>query len=142
MIPPKSVPSWIPLTLLSAFLVHNVEEALTYGRYRARAEMLIHRLVGNEIPVPAEATFHLALLVVSTLATVVVVLAIARPGSPMSPRASIALALIMLINVLIPHVPAAILMGGYAPGVATAVLLNLPISIFVLRRVVPRRTAP
>jgi len=38
------------------------------------------------------------------------------------------------LNVFIPHVPAAVALGGYAPGVATAVLINLPFSIYFLRR--------
>ncbi len=40
----------------------------------------------------------------------------------------------MLGNVFIPHVPAAILLGGYAPGIVTAVLLNFPIAGYVLSR--------
>ena len=39
---------------------------------------------------------------------------------------------ILLLNVLAPHVPAAIWLGGYAPGVATAVLVNLPLCAWVI----------
>jgi hypothetical protein len=40
----------------------------------------------------------------------------------------------MLANVVVPHVPAAIVFHGYAPGVVTAVLINLPVmSILVIR---------
>jgi hypothetical protein len=36
--------------------------------------------------------------------------------------------------VVVPHVPAAIVFHGYAPGVVTAVLINLPVmSILVIR---------
>ena len=41
-------------------------------------------------------------------------------------------ALILLANVMVPHVPAAIALGGYAPGVVTAVALNLPLSLWIL----------
>lgn len=33
----------------------------------------------------------------------------------------------MLANVFVPHVPAAIWFHGYAPGVATAILIRLPV---------------
>jgi hypothetical protein len=39
----------------------------------------------------------------------------------------------MLVNVIVPHVPLAIWSGGYAPGVVTAVLLNLPADLLWLR---------
>jgi hypothetical protein len=34
---------------------------------------------------------------------------------------------------------ALVLFGGYAPGVVTAVILNLPLSVLVLRRAVDER---
>jgi hypothetical protein len=33
----------------------------------------------------------------------------------------------MLVNVFLPHVPSAIMFQGYAPGVVTAVFVNLPV---------------
>lgn len=38
----------------------------------------------------------------------------------------------MLLNVLFPHVLATVFMRRYAPGAATAVLLNLPITLLLL----------
>jgi hypothetical protein len=40
----------------------------------------------------------------------------------------------LLMNVFVPHVPAAVVLGGYAPGVLTAVFVNLPFSIYFFRR--------
>lgn len=40
----------------------------------------------------------------------------------------------MLLNVLLPHVLATVVMRRYAPGVVTAVLLNLPVNALLLRR--------
>ncbi|MEV5748078.1 HXXEE domain-containing protein [Actinoallomurus sp. NPDC052308] len=40
---------------------------------------------------------------------------------------------VMLLNVALPHVPAAVAARGYAPGLVTAVGLNLPIGLAVLR---------
>jgi Protein of unknown function with HXXEE motif len=39
---------------------------------------------------------------------------------------------IFLANVFIPHVPAMIIFGGYAPGGLTAVLVNFPLALLVL----------
>lgn len=128
-----SVPRWLPVALLVCFLVHNSEEALTYGRYRERSAALLNRLMG--VPgVPSEAAFHLALMLVSLLAAVAMVVVIARPAAPLARSVTIALAAVMLVNVAVPHVPAALLLGGYAPGVVTAVLLNLPVALLALRR--------
>ena len=44
------------------------------------------------------------------------------------------LAVAMVVNVVVPHVPAAVLTGGYVPGVVSAVLVNLPVAASYLRR--------
>lgn len=38
----------------------------------------------------------------------------------------------MLLNVLVQHLPAAIRSGGYAPGVVTALFVNLPVLTWLL----------
>jgi hypothetical protein len=43
-------------------------------------------------------------------------------------------ALAMLLNVLFPHVVASLALRRYMPGTATAVLLNLPVTIGLLLR--------
>jgi hypothetical protein len=40
----------------------------------------------------------------------------------------------MLLNVLFPHVVASLVLRRYMPGTATAVLLNLPVTIGLLGR--------
>ena len=42
----------------------------------------------------------------------------------------------MLVNVVVPHIPAAIIFRGYAPGVVTAVLINLPVLTFLSVRAI------
>lgn len=37
----------------------------------------------------------------------------------------------MLVNVFVPHVPATLLFRSYTPGVATAVLINLPVMCYL-----------
>jgi Protein of unknown function with HXXEE motif len=45
----------------------------------------------------------------------------------------------MLVNVVVPHVPVAIVFRGYAPGVVTAVLINLPLMAWLAWRAVKER---
>jgi hypothetical protein len=42
----------------------------------------------------------------------------------------------MLANVFIPHIPASLVFRSYTPGVATAVLINLPVMSYLSRRAV------
>ena len=42
----------------------------------------------------------------------------------------------MLVNVVVPHIPAAIIFRGYAPGVVTAVVINLPVMTFLSVRAI------
>lgn len=42
--------------------------------------------------------------------------------------------IVILFNVFIPHLIAAIFTLNYAPGVGSGILLNLPVCIFLLRR--------
>jgi len=43
-------------------------------------------------------------------------------------------ALAMLLNVLFPHTVATLLMRRYAPGTATALLINMPITVMLIRQ--------
>lgn len=45
----------------------------------------------------------------------------------------------MLVNVVVPHVPAAIVFRGYAPGVVTAVLVDLPLMSWLAWRAVKEK---
>jgi hypothetical protein len=56
------------------------------------------------------------------------------------PNKGLLIAVLLLESVLLVnadwHIFAAVVRGGYAPGVITAVLINLPFGIYVLRRAV------
>ncbi|MFB9658442.1 HXXEE domain-containing protein [Glycomyces mayteni] len=111
-------------TVFGAFALHNLEEALTAPAF---FESLPPSL---PIPWPSAAAFQLATAIVTILGLVLILFAIRRDRTwPVT-----TLATIMLINIAIPHLPLAILNGGYAPGVATALLLNLPIDLLWLTK--------
>ena len=124
----------IPLALLLAFFLHNLEEALTFSAYREAAEMLLRKLTSSELSIPSHNSFLSALVVVSLIAALAMAWAMLQPSRRSAFVMVQGLAWIMLINVLVPHVPASILLGGYAPGVITAVFVNTPIAGFALVR--------
>ncbi len=128
------VSRWMPAVLLSAFILHNVEEALTYAIYRDQSQALIQRLFFNAFVAPPVALFHVALLLVSLAAIFAMGWTTLHRDAVFALILLKGLAWVMLLNVLVPHIPAAFLLGGYAPGVVSAVALNFPIAGYILFR--------
>jgi len=132
--PNEEIDRILPIALLLAFVLHNAEEAISYSSYRDTSQALIRAAFFDSYSAPSVCTFHGALLAVSAVASAAMIWARLNSSRPTAAILVRGLALLMLGNVFIPHVPAAILLGGYAPGFVTAVLLNLPIAGFVLLR--------
>jgi hypothetical protein len=89
---------------------------------------------GTELPWSVDpGQFRFALVVLTLAAWVVTYLSWRR--GPRSVWAYLLFGYIVavLVNVLVPHVPAAIMFRGYAPGVVTAVLVNLPVLALLTR---------
>jgi hypothetical protein len=121
---------WLVAVLL---VVHNLEEALTLSSYLP----VIRLRLPSALRAVAGAVSYRQMLLALALATVVplgvVIWAQARPES----RAALWLVLlvqtVLLLNVA-AHVVSATYLGGYAPGLVTALALNLPCSLYLLRR--------
>lgn len=128
------------LWLVPIFLaVHNAEEALFFPRY---LPFVLYRLPATWQALIAPLTtgqVGAALAVVTAVAFVVAWWSYQRPDS------AVALWLVLLIQATVLlnavwHVAAAVvLFGGYAPGVVTAVLVNLPFSSYLLGRATRER---
>ena len=122
---------WLVPILLA---IHNAEEALFFPRY---LPFVLYRLPAAWQALIAPLTTG---QVGAALGAVTAVAFIAAWWSYQSPDSPVALWLVLLIqttvllNVVWHAAAAVVLFGGYAPGVATAVLLNLPFSIYLLRR--------
>lgn len=112
--------------LAAALALHDAEEAFAYPRLRPA--------ILEIIPFAPPAAASWAALAVVTLAGVAAAAWAGRgPASAGKMAVLRAIAAILLVNVLVPHVPAAVVLGGYAPGVITAVALNLPAAVLALR---------
>ena len=124
---------WLVPILLA---VHNAEEALFFPRY---LPFVLYRLPAAWQAVIAPLTTG---QVGGALAVVTAVAFIVAWWADRSPDSALALWLLLLIQAsvllnVVWHVAAAVvLFGGYAPGVVTALVLNLPFSIYLLRRAV------
>ena len=77
---------------------------------------------------------RIALVIATVLPLAVIGCAILRPRKGLLISALL-LESILLVNAAW-HILAAIVRRGYAPGVVTAVLINLPFGVYVLRRAV------
>ena len=129
------MPSRRVLWLVPVFLaVHNAEEALFFPRY---LPLVLARLPTGWQAVAAPLTtgqVWSALAVVTGVALAIAWWAHRHPDS----RTALWLLLLIQSAVLLNagwHVAAAVvLFGGYAPGLVTALILNLPFSIYLLRR--------
>lgn len=123
----SSVPfSGIALVFAAAVTLHNIEEAVwlpgwskTVGRLQRPVD-------------PFE--FRFAVTVLTLLALVLAVGCRIEPIAVFCRYSVSGYALAMLLNVVFPHVAATIALRKYAPGLATALLLNLPVTVWLLHR--------
>ena len=128
------------LALIGATLVlHTTEEYLTFPAYLASADRL-RRLLSPPGLLQDPQNLRIALVVATVLPLAVIAWAILRP------RKALLVSVLFLESILLVnagwHIFAACVRGGYAPGVITAVLINLPFGIYVLRRAVKEQWIP
>jgi hypothetical protein len=114
-----------------SFILHNLEEYLAYPGLLAAPGRLARFL-------PTISLYHnpqrlaLALLFVTVVPVAIIV------GAMVSQRRSLLIASLLLESILLvnafAHTLTAFLKPGYVPGLITALAINLPFGIYVLRR--------
>ena len=108
-------------------LAHNAEEALHLPAWS------IH--VGKwYAPVCARA-FRFAAIVLSVLFVLITATASFSQAGSVAAYLMAGYVLAMVLNVLMPHVLVTVLTRKYMPGTATAILLNLPLGLLYLQKV-------
>ena len=126
----RAVLAAIGLTLV----LHTIEEYATFPELlSSRDAGLPEWLHPNKFLHNAH-ELRIALVIATVLPLVMIAWAILRPGKGLLISALL-LESILLVNAAW-HVLAAMVRHGYAPGVVTAVLINLPFGVYVLRRAV------
>ena len=91
------------------------------------------------VPAPGAGTIRSALVVITIAAFVVTYMSSRKGEGSFWAYLLFGSIVAMLVNVFVPHVPAAILFRGYAPGVVTAVFINLPLMSWLVLRAVQER---
>jgi hypothetical protein len=114
-------------TLLTAgFVLHNAEEALTMSGQQGVSPF-------SFIKLPTYNQFLFSVAVITIVALLAYIAAMRTQNGKTYLFISTTIAAALLFNVFVPHLTAAILTLKYTPGLITAVLLNLPFSILLLK---------
>jgi len=116
-----------------AVTLHNAEEAIWMPGWQLRhaAQMPLNPPRPDEIRV--------VLLLLTLAAFALTSLSTRKGPESVWTYLTFGYVIAMLINVFVPHLPAAILFRGYAPGVVTAVLINLPVMTVLAVRALRER---
>ena len=109
-----------------AITLHNLEEAWLLPEWSQSAG-LFHPPVGT-------LEFYFTVAVLTVFAYAAVYLAIVNGKESVGAYLLEGYALAMLLNVFFPHILATVVSRRYAPGTITALFLNLPITILLLRQ--------
>ena len=115
----------------TAILLHNIEEALTFARYAPNVVALIPGAIRPQMP--DVGVVYAALAVATAIPIALAFIARRQTTGGWAIYGLLLVAAVMLVNV-VWHVTAAILLRGYAPGVATGVAINAPIMTLALRK--------
>ena len=123
----RRVVIWLIPILLA---LHNAEEAMTFRRYAPRVAALLPPTFASVAARLTPASFVLALAVLTLLAFVLALLADVRPQSQRRLWLLLALQAAIGLNVLAHVFTAAVVLRGYGPGLATALMLNAPFTVY------------
>jgi uncharacterized protein with HXXEE motif len=125
---------WAIWLLPLVLALHNLEEGLFFPRYLPRVLGRLPAGLRDWIGPVTLRDMGVALALATLLPLGFCLWAAARPASRTALWLVLAMWATLLLNVAWHVAAALVLFGGYAPGVATAVALNLPLSVLVLRR--------
>jgi hypothetical protein len=117
----------IELLFLLGFSLHNLEEALWLPQWSKHARKYHKEVSKNE--------FTFAVIIVTVIGYLLTLqYFIFALSSPFSKYAYLGFILMMVANVIFPHLIATLVLKRYAPGTITGILLNAPIGIYLLAR--------
>ena len=118
---------WVYVVI--AWCIHNLEEGFTVSKWLEANGT--HLMPAQFIPVSTlQQSMPVALILATLLLIAIPILAIYKKWD--NRLFGIVLG-ICLINA-VGHVLTSIVFAGYSPGVITGILINLPLSVFIIRR--------
>jgi len=115
----------IELLFLLGFSLHNIEEALWLPQWSRHARKHHKEVSKNE--------FTFAVIIVTAIGYLLTFqYFIFASSSALSKYIYLGFILMMVANVIFPHLIATLVLKKYAPGTITGILLNAPIGIYIL----------
>ena len=109
-----------------ALTIHNLEEAIWRPAWS--------RTAGVWHPAVGAGEFRFAIVVLTAGVYGITYASVTGGKESVGVYLLAGTASVLLGNVVVPHVAATLLLRRYAPGVVTAVALNLPLTLYLLRR--------
>jgi hypothetical protein len=117
----------IELLFLLGFSLHNIEEALWLPQWSKHARKYHKEVSKNE--------FAFAVIIVTSIGYLLTFQYFVFSSSYLlSKYVYLGFILMMVANVIFPHLIATMVLKKYAPGTITGILLNAPIGIYILVR--------
>jgi len=128
------------LWLVPIFIsVHNLEEALFMPAILERRNSSIPNFLHGLLPPITYRQFLLALFIMTAIPYLIAWFAnLEEEQAGTGTLLLFSVQVMMLVNVF-AHAGMAMFLGGYAPGVFTAILINLPFSVYLLHHAVRKR---
>jgi hypothetical protein len=124
------------LWLVPIFLtIHNLEEALLMPAFIEKRNASVPGSMREIIPPVTYKQFLTALVIITVIPYLIALFWLNRPWAV---YLLTGLQAVMLINVC-AHTLMALFLRGYAPGLITAVVINLPFSLYLMKRAVSEK---
>ena len=130
LVPSYATCRWL---LIPVVALHNAEEWITEPLYGSINPTLQHQLAGLVAP-PSFRVLQIGWLIVTLVPVVIVLSAVSAVRSRVRDWLVCWVTSMYLANAILPHLVEFAIDGSYAPGVVTAVLVNIPFGILLLRR--------
>ncbi len=112
------------LLFLFCFSIHNIEEALWLPAWSKYANRYHKEVTENE--------FRFAVIVVTAIGYLITFQYFLFSAYGISKFIYSGFILMMVVNVIFPHLLATIALRRYAPGTITGLILNLPVGLYIL----------
>lgn len=112
-------------SLIVAFILHNIEEAIFICRYPVQSPVAFIEPVNC-------GQFIVAVAFITAFVLITYIIAVRTNKSSLYLFISTAVSSGLVLNAIVPHITLALYTLNYTPGLITAVALNLPLGLLVL----------
>jgi hypothetical protein len=123
---------WLVPVLLT---IHNLEEAIVMPAFIEKRNASVQGRMQGIVPPITYKQFLIALAIITIIPYLIALFWLNRRWAM---YLLVGLQVVMLINVC-AHTLMALFLRGYAPGLVTALVINLPFSVYLLKRAVGER---